>query len=145
MSCFLIHTVTKSMRPAINQPTTCWYALTVEIESEAEEAVQFGLMEADAMGTEVSQDHSLLHVTAYFPEVPDRERVREELRQALRIYSLPSSSVRAMELREVANEDWLAEWKKSWQPVEVGKRFIVGPPWSEIRNADNRLVIRIEP
>src|SRR4029079_18467199 len=44
--------------------------------------------------------------------------------------------------REVPDRDWLAEWKRGWQPVEVG-RFIIAPPWSEI--SVNRIVIRIEP
>jgi ribosomal protein L11 methyltransferase len=50
-----------------------------------------------------------------------------------------------MNLREVADRDWLGEWKKSWQPVRVGERFIVAPPWSEIGESEERLVIRIEP
>ena len=31
------------------------------------------------------------------------------------------------------------------EPVEVGKRFLIAPPWSEIANDHNRIVIRIEP
>jgi ribosomal protein L11 methyltransferase len=50
-----------------------------------------------------------------------------------------------MSLREVADEDWLGEWKKSWQPVAVGDRFLVAPPWSEIDDPLGRIVIRIEP
>jgi ribosomal protein L11 methyltransferase len=45
----------------------------------------------------------------------------------------------------VADRDWLGEWKKSWQPVLVGGRFIIAPPWSEIAETEERLVIRIEP
>jgi ribosomal protein L11 methyltransferase len=134
------------MRPAVTPSSRYWYAVMLGIEPLAQEAVQYALMEAGAMGTEVSQgDDNLLKVTAYFESTPDRERVRTELSEALRIYSLPSQSVRQMNVREVADEDWLGEWKKSWQPVEVGERFIIAPPWSEIRDADDRLVIRIEP
>ncbi len=97
-------------------------------------------MEAGALGTETTDRG----VTAYFAETPNRERVRNELFEALRIYDLPSSSVRDMNLREVADRDWLEEWKQSWQPVELG-RFIVAPPWSNLDNVHDRLVIRIEP
>lgn len=96
-------------------------------------------MEAGALGTETTDRG----VTAYFAETPDRERVRNELFEALRIYDLPSSSVRDMNLREVAARDWLEEWKQSWQPVEIG-RFIIAPPWSNV-SATDRHVIRIEP
>jgi ribosomal protein L11 methyltransferase len=117
-----------------------WHALDVELEPGAHEAVEYALMEAGALGTETA-DHG---VTAYFAETPDREHIRHELFEALRIYDLPSSSVRDMNLRAVADRDWLEEWKQSWQPVEIG-RFIIAPPWSNLGDVHDRLVIRIEP
>src|SRR5688500_1787425 len=123
-----------------------WYALILSIEPNSEEAVQYALMEAGALGTEVSQaDSELAQITAYFASIPNREHVRAELSNALSIYDLPSSVVREMNMREVENQDWLGEWKKNWQQVEVGKRFIVAPPWSELKQPQDRLVIRIEP
>jgi len=123
-----------------------WYALDVLIEPQASEAVEYALMEAGALGTETNDaETELLRVTAYFDHVPNRERLRAELTEAFRIYQLPSSSARETTVREVVGQDWLGEWKKSWQPVEVGKRFIVAPPWAEIPDARGRIVIRIEP
>jgi ribosomal protein L11 methyltransferase len=123
-----------------------WYALDLASESLAREAVEYALMEAGALGTEVSQaDGELLKVSAYFETIPDRKRVRAELFEALRIYSLPSSSVGDMSVREVPDQDWLGEWKKNWQPVEVGERFIIAPPWNEIEDTRDRILIRIEP
>jgi ribosomal protein L11 methyltransferase len=117
-----------------------WYALDVDVEPDAREAVEYALMEAGALGTEIN-DHT---VTGYFEETPNGERIRNELLEALRIYSLSSSSVRDMSLREIESRDWLEEWKRNWQPVEVG-RFIIAPPWSELDNTHDHLVIRIEP
>lgn len=119
-----------------------WYALAVDIEPPAAEAVAYALIEAGASGTETAMDQSL--VTGYFDRIPNREQIRTHLLEAVRIYELPSSSVRDMNVREVEQRDWLAEWKKNWQPVEVG-RFIISPPWAKIDDADNRCVIRIEP
>jgi len=119
-----------------------WHALDVDVEPEAREAVEYALTEAGASGTETAIDGT--RVTGYFAAMPDRERVREELFEALRIYELPSSSVRDMNLREVEQRDWLEEWKKNWQPVQVG-RFIIAPPWSTLDNTHDRVVIRIEP
>jgi ribosomal protein L11 methyltransferase len=122
-----------------------WYALDVEIEPQASEAVEYALIEAGASGTEANTDFTdRTRITAYFEQLPNRERVRNELFEALRIYELPSSSVRDMNVREVEQRDWLEEWKKSWQPVEVG-RFIIAPPWAEIDEMPNHCVIRIEP
>ena len=128
-----------------------WYAVEVAAESQAAEALEYALMEAGAAGTEATDDtDQKIRVTAYFESVPDRERVRRELFEALRIYQLPSSSVRDMSVREVEERDWLAEWKQNWQPVESG-RFIIAPPWARIEDTrqlaggQDRLVIRIEP
>jgi ribosomal protein L11 methyltransferase len=125
-----------------------WYALDITIEAAAREAVEYALMEAGALGTEeaVEMDTGgLVRVCAYFDCVPERERVRAEVSDALRIYALPSSSVRDTSVREVAARDWLGEWKKSWQPTRVGSRFIIAPRWSEIDDETDRIVIRIEP
>ena len=117
-----------------------WFALDVDLDEAAHEAVEYALMEAGALGTETTDRG----VTAYFAETPNRERVRNELFEALRIYDLPSSSVRDMNVREVVQRDWLEEWKQNWQPVEIG-RFIIAPPWTNLDEAHDRLVIRIEP
>ena len=123
-----------------------WYALDVEIEAAAREAVEYALMEAGSLGTETNDaEDKFVQVTGYFDHTPNRESVRTHLADALRVYDLPSSSVREMNVREVADQDWLGEWKKSWQPVEVGERFIIAPPWAEITDKHGRFVIRIEP
>ncbi|HKC66373.1 MAG TPA: 50S ribosomal protein L11 methyltransferase [Pyrinomonadaceae bacterium] len=123
-----------------------WYAVDVTLTTEASEAVEYALMEAGARGCEVEDESGeFARVSAYFDRVPEREELREALLDALRIYDLPSSSVREMSLREVADRDWLGEWKKSWQPVQVGERFLVAPPWSEIYDTEGRIVLRIEP
>jgi ribosomal protein L11 methyltransferase len=125
-----------------------WYAVDLTIESAAREAAEYALMEAGALGTETTAaagDVETLCVAGYFNDAPEREAVRAGVLDALRIYALPSSSVREMALREVEARDWLGEWKKSWQPVAVGTRFVIAPPWGEVENRPERIVIRIEP
>ena len=132
------------MSVAKEQPSG-WYALDVDLEPAAREAVEYALMEAGALGTETGDESDgVLRITGYFASTPDRERLRSELFEALRIYDLPSSSVRDMNVREVAQRDWLEEWKQNWQPVEIG-RFVIAPPWSNLDDVHDRLIIRIEP
>src|ERR1041384_1025756 len=97
-------------------------------------------MEAGALGTEATEHR----VTGYFAATPDRERVRAELFEALRIYELPTSSVLDMSVRTVAQRDWLEEGEQSWQPGQIG-RFIIAPPWSNVDTQPDSLIIRIEP
>lgn len=121
-----------------------WHALDLAVEPAALEAVEYSLMEAGALGTEtVDGTDGLAQVTGYFSSIPEREVVRFQLAEALRIYQLPSSSVRDINVREVPERDWLAEWKESWRPVEVGS-FIIAPPWIDVSEND-RLLITIEP
>ena len=125
-----------------------WYALELSCTGGAEEAAEYALMEAGALGTECCDgadgQAGLVRVTAYFEAPPEVERVRDALGEALRVYGLASADVREMRFREVEGRDWLAEWKKGWRPVEVG-RFVVAPPWSEVDEKADRTVIRVEP
>lgn len=123
-----------------------WFALDVVALSGAGEAWSYGLMEAGALGTESRDlDDQRLLITAYFSEAIDEQLVRDKVMESLRIHEVPASLPLEFKTREIGNEDWLAEWKKGWQPVEVGRRFLIAPPWSEIENAHDRIVIRIEP
>ena len=126
-------------------PDKQWHSLNVDVEPSAREAVEYALMEAGALGT-VTNDPSdgLIRIVAYFETTPDREQIRSELLEALRIYNLPTSSVREMQVEQFANRDWLDEWKKNWQPVVVG-RVVIAPPWTAIMDRPDQVVIRIEP
>lgn len=102
-------------------------------------------MEAGAQGTETNEGGSgNVIVSGYFDLNPDIENVRAALLDALRIYDHGPACLLDLKVREVPDRDWLAEWKKNWQPVEVG-RFIIAPPWSEVKDAREKIVIRIEP
>ena len=122
-----------------------WHAVDAISVREACEAIEYGLMEAGARGTETNEsgDANVI-VSGYFDALSEIETVRSALLDALRIYNLGSASLVDLKTREVPDRDWLAEWKQDWQPVEVG-RFIIAPPWSEITAAPPRIVIRIEP
>jgi ribosomal protein L11 methyltransferase len=139
-------TVQSSMMNDEAKRERVWFSVDVRLTPLAREAVEYALMEAGALGTEVSDESGeFTRVSAYFNTMPEIERVRAALFDALRIYDLPTSSVSEMKLREVADRDWLGEWKKSWQPVPVGERFLIAPPWSEISDTEGRICIRIEP
>ena len=139
----------------MNDPSKRWRAIDATAISNACEAIEYGMMEAGALGTETSDTGGPnVIVSGYFDLNPEIEIVRDLLLDALRIYSYLPASLIDLKVREVADRDWLAEWKKDWQPVEVG-RFIIAPPWSEVTEArpvgvatgssKDRIVIRIEP
>ncbi len=125
-------------------PAKTWHSVDAIALGEAREAIEYGLMEAGALGTETNEAGANVKVSGYFEVNPEIEIVRSALLDALRIYNLAPALLFGLKVREVPDRDWLAEWKKDWQPVEVG-HFIIAPPWSEVTNAGGRIVIRIEP
>ncbi len=127
-----------------------WFSIAVTVTSEAHEAIEYGLMEAGALGTETNDaDSANVIVSGYFDHNPATEMVRAALEDALRIYNLAPASLIDLNVRVIADRNWLAEWKKDWPPVVIG-RLIVAPPWSEspaiaCGPLDNRITIFIEP
>ncbi|MCA1605214.1 MAG: 50S ribosomal protein L11 methyltransferase [Acidobacteria bacterium] len=122
-----------------------WFGIDLVVAHEAREAAEYGLMEAGALGTETQDlDVKTSRVTGYFDALPNRELVRSKLLEALQFYEAGSSSLRQMDLREVPDEDWLAEWKKNWRPIVTG-RFMIAPPWNSETASDGQILITIEP
>ena len=129
-----------------------WYAIDVTVQSEAREAIEYGLMDAGASGTEANgPDSAEVIVSGYFETPPDVQAIRATVSDALRIYDLAPSLVKVLNFREFADRDWLAEWKKHWRPVEVG-RFIIAPPWIQsappapaVKSRDAPILIHINP
>lgn len=129
-----------------------WYAVEVAASGDAREAIEYGLMEAGSLGTETRDaDSGHPTVAGYFAALPEIETVRAALLEACRIYGSTTQAALDLTIQEVPDRDWLAEWKKSWQPVAVG-RFIIAPPWLEPTllasasgPAEEPIVIRIEP
>jgi len=126
-----------------------WQVIDVTVTGDAREAIEYGLMEAGAVGTETIENaNGNPLVMGYFETPVSLNAVRGNLIEALEIYGLAQTSLSELTVRELPEQDWLAEWKKHWQPVEVG-RFVIAPPWSELaavagRTAD-RVLICIDP
>ncbi|MBS1793719.1 MAG: 50S ribosomal protein L11 methyltransferase [Acidobacteria bacterium] len=124
-----------------------WFAIEITVLTEAAEAVEFALNELDALGTEINNLGRLptatLTVAGYFNDPPDDDALAATLAGALEIYGFSGDAVTRVERRAVANQDWLAEWKKHWKPTETD-RFVIAPTWETVADT-GRIVIRIEP
>jgi ribosomal protein L11 methyltransferase len=128
-----------------------WQAIEVTCLRAAREAIEYGLMEAGALGTETRDAGDGALVIGYYDGPVAEFEIRAALIEALCIYNFAPASLLSLKVGEVADRDWLSEWKKDWQPFEVG-RIIVAPPWIEsvpgvlaTGSSLDRIVIRIEP
>ena len=106
-----------------------WQVIDAVVISDAREAAEYGLMEAGAIGSETKDDVSgRLTVAGYFDSLESIKTAHERVLEALQIYGFDKAALLEFKTREIADQDWLAEWKKHWRPTEVG-RFIIAPPW----------------
>ena len=131
----------------MNEQPEKWYSVSVAVAPDYVEAAEFAFNGLDSLGSEVDmltkKAVDLFSVTAYFAEPQDTEAVGIEMRRAAEVYGLAADIDFVVRQGEVTRQDWLAEWKKYWKPVETG-RFIVAAPWHEVDEAKG-IVIRIEP
>lgn len=131
----------------MNKHQQKWFALEVTVSAEAAEAVEFGLNELDACGTEINnlgrEKTEKLTVIGYFNEQFADQIWRQTLLGAVQIYGFSADAIEKVEWREIENQDWLAEWKKHWRPTETDK-FIIAPTWEQVEE-DDKILIRIEP
>lgn len=106
-----------------------WQVIETSVSDDAREAVEYGLMEAGALGTETIEDaNGTARVLGYFETSVELAAVTETVRKALDIYGLAEEALRELTGSELPEQDWLTEWKKHWQPMEVG-RFVIAPSW----------------
>jgi ribosomal protein L11 methyltransferase len=124
-----------------------WHALEIEIARVAETAVATQLWAANTTGLEISEDSGeAVTLRAYFEAAPDAEKIKAQILRALRLSDLPEAALRRMEPLTIADQDWLAEWKKDYKPVAVGQRLLIVPSWErEAVEETDRVIVQIDP
>jgi ribosomal protein L11 methyltransferase len=138
-----------------------WIEIGVHADAEAAEAVSelFNRLNArpDGQGgavTEVTgfdpvgdQHHPAVTVRTYLPAgAPDTAERQRQIQEGLwflgRIYPLEPPWV-----RELAEEDWANAWKAHYQPLRIGRRFLVIPVWQtdDVKPRPDDLPIILDP
>src|SRR5262249_3303917 len=126
-----------------------WYAVEVEIARVGETAATTELWAFNTTGVEISEDANnpdFITLRAYFNSAPDTEKLREQILRNLKLINLPEFALRGISSLIVADQDWLAECNKGYEPIAIGRRLLVCPSWriDQARNTD-RVVIEIDP
>lgn len=124
-----------------------WHVIEIEIARIGESAATTQLWAFGTTGIEISDDQpEWIMLRAYFEAVPDEARLRAQIVQTLRLSDLPDAALRRITSLTIAEQDWLAEWKKGYEPVAAGDRLLIVPSWqrAEIQPGE-RIVIQIDP
>lgn len=127
--------------------TKIWHAIEVEIARVAETAATTQLWTMNTTGVEVSEDASdFVTLRAYFDTAPDVENLRQQILRHLKLIDLPEFALRRVETMTIADQDWLSEWKKGWEPMPIGQRLMICPSWKLDQVAEtDRVIIQIDP
>lgn len=149
----------ESVNALTHHPERKWYQLSVDVDSEAVEAVSelFGrygfnqgvaieepyVQEEDGDNLEIAVDKPFT-IHTYVPEADFRPEIIEELRHAL--YYLGQlrgvSDVRVSSLQE---EDWANAWKDHFQVHRIGERVVIRPPWRDYQPQGDDVVVELDP
>src|SRR5262245_54446875 len=126
-----------------------WYAVEVEIARVGETAATTQLWAFNTTGVEISEDANnpdFVTLRAYFNSAPDTEKLRERILRNLKLIGLPEFALRGIKTLTIADQDWLAEWKKGYEPIAIGQSLLICPSWrrDQARSGD-RVVIEIDP
>lgn len=113
---------------------------TITIPESYRDALVERLIGLGSLGVEEQGDA----VIAYFPETSDQERLITELGILRLIFKgLVEPVSMTVERSLLPQTDWNESWKKSFRPVDVGKRFVIVPPWEH--PSGNRTPLIIDP
>jgi ribosomal protein L11 methyltransferase len=137
-------------------PASAWLEVCVTVSEEVSEAVA-DTMARYATGGVVLGYQSIapdpdgegrpcgpMEVRAYLPRDAALEEKRAQLEEALwhlsRIVPMPEPV-----FRPIANEDWSAEWKKHYRPIQIGKRIHIIPSWYRASAVRGMINLRLDP
>ena len=133
-----------------------WLEVSAVVSPESAESVSELFSRFSENGVVVEQgvefqgvdDHGTPHgpcrVCAYLEMNETIEDVKQKLSEGLWYLSRIRGDIPEPTFRVVEDQNWMESWRKFYQPVFVGKRIQILPPWIEDRHPD-RLAIRIEP
>ncbi len=124
-----------------------WHALEIELARSAESAVTTQLWNANTTGIEISEDSpEKITMRAYFDALPDAEKLRAEIIQTLHYCELHENTLHSIKPLTIADQDWLAEWKKGFEPTSIGEKILICPSWKRDQvGVTDRLIVQIDP
>lgn len=123
-----------------------WWEIKVNHLPELEETISWRLQEFGCRGTAVLKEDDKWCIKGYVPSLTiaplDLSALTLWLQQD---FTLAGMDLPQVSWRLINNEDWSSSWKKHWQPMEIGERFLVYPAWFEPEARGARLIIRLDP
>jgi len=111
----------------------------VRVPPLAAESVASLLVETTGRGVALTESDEQVTITGYlYKHHPKAEaELHEQLRQLAA--NLRMAGAFELSVSEVAETDWLGEWRDSYRPLRVGRRLVIKPSWHIWPPADGSL------
>lgn len=135
--------------------STEWLEISMAVNGELAEAVAEVLSRYCPNGVTMEQGIRYLDdedagtpdgpitVRAFLPADGSQDETRARIEEALHylgmIQPLPPPG-----FRTIADQNWMAAWRKQYRPISIGRRLTVLPAWMELENP-SRTAVKIDP
>jgi ribosomal protein L11 methyltransferase len=110
---------------------------------ETEDAITNFLFELGAVGCYDRED--VLY--AYFLKSDwgkgKKDRIRLYLHQLAELHF--PVQLDKVQIKEIENQDWNAQWKQSLKPIEIGDKIVIKPSWINLKSSSSKKIIEIDP
>ncbi|MBN2653762.1 MAG: 50S ribosomal protein L11 methyltransferase [Nitrospirae bacterium] len=114
--------------------------IKINLSDNAREPIIFLLNQYNMKG--VFEDE---FINAYFDESSDIDKISESISELLEYLKKdqPDTTIK-FSVDRLPETDWNEEWKKSFVPINIGKRLVVTPPWLK-SDKSSRIEIIVDP
>ncbi len=120
-----------------------WLQIHVSATDEVKDAITNYLFELGSCGCQELENE----IFAFLPGQVSKSEIQKKVSayfnhlKALG-FNLATSQ---LEITDVAEQDWNSEWKKSFKPIRISKKFIVKPTWEKLAPPPDTFVIEMDP
>ena len=123
-----------------------WWEIIVLCDPILEESVYWRLDKFGCSGTATETKDGLHLIRAYISELVVQSLDLSSLSVWLnQDAEMLETSPPEIQWNLIEEEDWSSNWKKYWQPQEIGDRFLVYPAWLDNPGDSSRLLLRLDP
>lgn len=86
------------------------------------------------------------HLDAYFDNAIEASELQKHMEIIAELISAAGGrKLKLGKVEAVPEEDWAAEWRKSWKPVRVSKGLVVCPSWEKFPAKQGETIVYIYP
>jgi len=148
-----------SVNAATTAPDRVWHEFSVEVDSEAVEAVselfgRYGFNEGVAIAEPYDQEGDGDHlrfardcpfvVRTYVADSDFKPDIVDEIRRAL--WHLGQlRQVSDLTVTPIQEEDWANSWKEHFTARRIGDRVVIKPPWQQYEPREGEIVVELDP